>query len=413
MAVFKRCGALVCCFLAVVLLLGPGRAQAASTQEIQEQIDQLKEQQAQLKEQSELLESQLADNLEQMKQVVAQKDTIDQQIVLLYAQSENLNSQIMAYALLVADRQDALDITQQHYEELERAYRERVRIMEEQGSISYWSVIFKASSFADLLDRLQMVNEIAAADRQRLAELEEAAEAVALEKQALEQAKGDLELTREELALTLQSMQSKRAESDALLQQLVAQGEEFQALLSESELLQDELMESLAQKQVELDEAAYKEWLESYVPPAVQPGETPPSVQVPESEDDWLTPVPYYTLTSAFGMRLHPILGYYRLHNGVDLACAAMTPIYASRSGIVITAAYQADGAGNYVQLDHADGYRSIYMHMTYYTVSEGQYVAAGQVIGFVGNTGLSKGNHLHFGISYNGTYVNPMEYIG
>ena len=100
------------------------------------------------------------------------------------------------------------------------------------------------------------------------------------------------------------------------------------------------------------------------------------------------------------------------MHNGVDLACSAGTPIYASRSGVVTTAAFQADGAGNYVQLDHGDGYKSIYMHMTNYIVSPGQYVGAGQVIGYVGSTGLSDGNHLHFGISYNGTYVNPMEYI-
>ena len=112
-------------------------------------------------------------------------------------------------------------------------------------------------------------------------------------------------------------------------------------------------------------------------------------------------------------MRLHPILGVYRMHNGVDLACAEGTPIYASRGGLVEVAGYQADGAGNYIQLNHGDGFRSIYMHMTNYIVKQGDYVAPGQIIGYVGNTGLSKGAHLHFGISYNGTYVNPMEYIG
>ena len=100
------------------------------------------------------------------------------------------------------------------------------------------------------------------------------------------------------------------------------------------------------------------------------------------------------------------------MHNGVDLACAEGTPIYASRGGVVSVASYQEDGAGNYVQINHGDGYSSIYMHIIYYVVSTGDYVAAGQVIGYVGSTGLSDGNHLHFGISYNGTYVNPMEYI-
>ena len=101
------------------------------------------------------------------------------------------------------------------------------------------------------------------------------------------------------------------------------------------------------------------------------------------------------------------------VHNGIDMACAAGTTIYASRGGVVEVAGYQADGAGNYIQLNHGDGFRSIYMHMTNYIVNQGDYVAPGQIIGYVGNTGLSKGNHLHFGISYHGTYVNPMEYIG
>ena len=122
--------------------------------------------------------------------------------------------------------------------------------------------------------------------------------------------------------------------------------------------------------------------------------------------------MPYYTLTSPFGMRNHPILGYPRMHEGVDLACAAGTPIYAAKDGVVSIATY-SDSAGNYVRLDHDGGYSSVYMHMTRYVVSPGQYVAQGTVIGYVGNTGLSKGNHLHFGIALNGTYVNPMEYIG
>jgi murein DD-endopeptidase MepM/ murein hydrolase activator NlpD len=168
-------------------------------------------------------------------------------------------------------------------------------------------------------------------------------------------------------------------------------------------------MEQLAQKETELDEAEYREWLESYVPPVTQE----PAPEIPESDSDWITPVSGYVLSSPFGMRMHPILGYERMHNGIDMACDEGTPIYASRGGVVAVADYQAGGAGNYVQIDHGDGYKSIYMHMTRYIVSPGQYVAPGQIIGYVGNTGLSKGNHLHFGISYNGTYVNPLEYIG
>ena len=119
-----------------------------------------------------------------------------------------------------------------------------------------------------------------------------------------------------------------------------------------------------------------------------------------------------YTITSPFGMRTHPILGTQRLHNGIDMACTQGTPIYATRAGTVTVASYQAGGAGYYVSINHLDGFSSIYMHMTNYVVSAGQSVSQGQLIGYVGSTGLSTGPHLHFGSSYAGTYVNPLAYI-
>ena len=100
------------------------------------------------------------------------------------------------------------------------------------------------------------------------------------------------------------------------------------------------------------------------------------------------------------------------MHNGVDLACAQGTPIYAARSGQVTVAKYGTD-AGYYVSINHGDGFASVYMHMTHYVVGVGQYVSQGQLIGYVGSTGASTGPHLHFGISKNGEYVNPMNYIG
>ena len=111
-------------------------------------------------------------------------------------------------------------------------------------------------------------------------------------------------------------------------------------------------------------------------------------------------------------MRVHPISGVYKMHEGVDLSAPQGTPIYAARSGKVTTTSFQAGGAGYYVSINHGDGFSSVYMHMTHYIVKPGDYVNAGQVIGYVGSTGGSTGPHLHFGISYNGKYVNPMNYI-
>ena len=123
-------------------------------------------------------------------------------------------------------------------------------------------------------------------------------------------------------------------------------------------------------------------------------------------------PLPYaVSITDAFGPRTNPVTGVYSNHTGVDFAAGQGTAIYASKSGTVTTAAY-AEAWGYYVTINHGDGYSTLYAHMTNYTVSSGDYVAQGDVIGYVGSTGWSTGPHLHFGIMYNGTYVNPMNYV-
>ena len=128
--------------------------------------------------------------------------------------------------------------------------------------------------------------------------------------------------------------------------------------------------------------------------------------------DGWAYPLPEEgTITEYYGMRVHPITGAWVLHQGLDIGVAEGTPIFAVRAGTVTTATYN-DSAGNYVTIDHADGFRSIYMHMAAYIVSAGQEVAAGQVIGYVGSTGESTGPHLHIGISYNGVYLDPQGYL-
>ncbi len=406
--------AFVCMALAAVMLLtAAAPAHGASLEEIRQEMDGLKQQQKELQAEMEALEEKLSENFAQMEQTVEQKDAVDQQIQILNEQILLNQEQITVCSNLIADQQEQLDEALADLEALNEKHKDRIQAMEEEGKLSYWSVIFKADSFADLLDRLSMIQEIAASDQARLDEIRRAAQKVETIREALAQDKAQLETTRQaqqEMKLTLDE---KRTQADRLLQELMSREKEFESLLEESELRQEELMEQLAQKQEEYDEEKYRLWLESYVPPTNPPADQTPSDQVPESSSDWLKPVKNYRLSSPFGMRLHPILGIMRMHNGVDMACPAMTPIYASRGGQVTVAANQPSGAGNYVQINHGDGFRSVYMHMTYYIVTPGQYVAAGQVIGYVGNTGLSKGDHLHFGISYNGTYVNPMEYIG
>lgn len=414
--------------MAIVLLLGlvamaVPAVNGASLSALQQQLQDLKNDKKKIDADIKKLQGQLSDNLEEMEDVVEQKNTIDQEIFMLHEKINNINEQITTYGVLIADKQQELDAAEARLAELNAKNKERIRAMEEQGDLSYWSVLFKANSFADFLDRLNMIEEIAQADRQRLQELNEAAQAVEDAKSQLQTQKAELEQTKAELDGTKAELQVKRQESDALLADLVSRGVEYTMLLEEGEERLAQQMLELAQREMEYTEALQREWEAAH--PSTQPdddssgseesgGEDDPEYSAPEYSGGWVVPCSYSYVSSPFDPnRLHPILGYVRPHNGVDLAANMGTPVYASRSGTVTVADYEWDGAGNYVFINHGDGFSSVYMHMDYYIVSVGEYVSAGEVIGYVGTSGLSDGPHLHFGIAYNGAYVNPANYIG
>ncbi|HAM45036.1 MAG TPA: hypothetical protein DCM67_08470 [Propionibacteriaceae bacterium] len=133
------------------------------------------------------------------------------------------------------------------------------------------------------------------------------------------------------------------------------------------------------------------------------------------SEFQWPT---HGKVSSVFGMRLHPILHYYRMHDGDDIGGTCGQPIWAAQSGkVTITETGYNGGSGNNVWIDHGNingvQVSSGYLHMSSYTVKVGQHVDKGDVIGYVGNTGLSTACHLHFSIKKNGAQSDPMQYIG
>ena len=384
-----------------------------SSDEIEQEIEDWKEKKEEIEKQIEELEQQISDNMDEMEEIVAQKNIIDQQVFLLYQQIQTINQEIASYSELIANKQDDLDKATARYEELKAKHKERIRAMEEDGTLSYWSVLFKANSFSDFLDRLNMIEEIAASDQRRLEELNKATLEVEAAKAGLETEKVALELSKKELNKTSEQLSQSRAEAEKLLNRLVATGEEFERLLHDAEEKQSEAEATIDDLEWAYDEAKdreYQEWLDSLPKPPPQGG----NAGAPNVVDGvtWLIPVDYDDFSSPFGYRIHPIYGDWRMHYGVDLGAEEGKPIVATRSGIVTTTDYEDDGAGFYVNINHLDGFASRYMHMTHYIVSPGESVAAGQVIGYVGSTGASTGPHLHFGIYYNGVAVNPALYI-
>lgn len=406
-------------FLQLTGALQPLTVDAArSSSAIKSEIKEIKKEKAEIDAQIAELESQLKDNLEDMQDIVDQKNLIDQEISLLYSQMTNIEQQIVAYSELIADKQDELDAAQAHLAQLQKQNKERIRAMEKNGGLSYWSVIFKANSFADLLDRLRMVQEIADADRQRLEEMSAAAEVVAEAKVSLEEEKAGLEAVRLELDAAQAELEIKRAEADQLLADLIARGEEYEALVEEAEAAAGELGEELTELNKELTAAQRQEYLDylASLPPPSSAGSSSgtggTALEASQSAGlTWLKPCSYTKVSSAYGWRDHPVYGDRRFHYGIDLAAASGTPIYATRAGTVSQANYSSSG-GWQVYIDHGDGFSSRYLHMTHYVVSKGQKVSAGQLIGYVGSTGTSTGPHLHFGIYYNGKAQNPALFI-
>lgn len=408
-------------------------AHGESSSEIRKQINSLQQDRKDIKAQMEELKAQVKTNTDEIADIVAQKNVIDQEIGLLHQDILNINEQISAYSVLIADRQEELDQAQARFNELNEACKVRIRAMEEEGTLSYWAVLFKANSFSDLLDRLNMVEEIASSDTRRLQELSDAAQVVADVQAELELEKADLEATRLELDASEAALNEKRIEADAIINELIAKAQELSLLQDDLEQEDQDLLAEIARKEQEYNEAKNREWLEYMATATTAPPATvAPIINVGgggESDSSggnttnagtssitvgssWLVPCSYRELSSPYGMREAPTAGASTFHQGVDLAAPAGTPIVASRGGTVTSATYSSR-SGYYVTINHGDGFSSIYMHMTNYIVSAGQQVSQGQCIGYVGKTGIATGNHLHFGIAMNGAYVNPCSYVG
>ena len=410
-----HCLRILCALLALLTLFGMtsgllAPVRAAQSQKILTELQKLREEQSGIQKKRTALSAEIAENKKQTQSVVEQKSDIDRQIELSNETIDNYNAQIQQYSLLIAEKQKELDEAELHETQLQEQYKARLRSMEETGTISYWSILFKASSFSDLLDRVDMIHEIAKSDQLMMKKLSEATEAVQQSREELEQEQQQMQTARDELAAQEAQLEMQRAEADALLLQIAEECEkmtaEYQGYLAQ----EDALSKQVAKAEKDYYQALAKEEAARLAELNKQ------NNYVPANKDSsgFLYPLPYrVAITDSYGYRTHPVTGQKTTwHNGVDLAAGAGTAIYATKSGTVTTA-LRSDIWGNYVVINHGDGFSSLYAHMQGLIVKAGDYVKQGQTIGYVGSTGLSTGPHLHFTIYYNGADVNPMSYIG
>jgi murein DD-endopeptidase MepM/ murein hydrolase activator NlpD len=187
------------------------------------------------------------------------------------------------------------------------------------------------------------------------------------------------------------------------------QREELQGLLTVQAHLLETLDEELAHFESELDGLELEQ---TRIKRRIATAQASPVSEVaPEPPSGLVRPVPG-AVTSPYGRRYHPVLGYYRLHTGVDMSASYGQRIKALTGGVVILAGTWG-GYGRTVVIDHGGGMSTLYAHQSSLSVSSGDTVAAGEVVGRVGTSGLSTGAHLHFEVRINGDTVDPGPYLG
>jgi murein DD-endopeptidase MepM/ murein hydrolase activator NlpD len=259
------------------------------------------------------------------------------------------------------------------------------------------AVVFDASSFVDLLGRIDLVGRIMEEDERLYQELKQSKLATIEAKESLEQAKLDEEA--EKLAL-----EGKKAELAVQQEEAAKLIAEFDANIEESEALYQELDADADAIQEEIN--AKEEQLRRQQEAAQASGGS-----VIKGTGTFIWPAPSSRrVTSLFGTRLHPIYNTYRYHAGIDIGASRGSNCVAADTGTVITSKYSSS-YGNYIVISHGNGTTTLYAHLDSRLVKDGDTVSQGDVIGKIGSTGASTGPHLHFEISVGGERVNPLDY--
>ena len=399
----KSAKRILCAFLAVLTLLTLAAAgsvrpayaakTAAELEEEQRKAAQIaaleqkkREQQEKLKE----LEKQIAEARAKKEDVMVTKNLLDQRNQLLLEQIDDTQNQIDDAAAQIA-RYELLE--QEQYE----LFCQQVRSEEERGSLSYLSVLFKATSMADLLNRMEFVNEVAEYNKTLIAAMKETRENIKAEKTEMEAKEAQLGEQQDEL-------QGKLDETTKLMNEYAADQRELEKLYAAEEAAGKAIVAEINRLMAESD--------------------------VVPSAEGFIWPVTTSRkISSPQGNRVSPGNGIGSSnHKGVDICNVSYSSkIYATKSGKVLIASMPysdpdggSSGYGNYVVIDHGGGMSTLYAHMSIVKVSVGQYVSQGDVIGVTGNTGASTGPHLHYEVHsttmVNGravtVYENPLNYL-
>lgn len=298
--------------------------------------------------------------------------------------------------------------------------KQRIKFMYEKGDTAYITMVFGAQNLTDMLNKAEYIEEVSAYDRQLLNEYTETKYRVINLKDKLEVEQASLLETQEQAEIQEYQMSmlidQKNGEIEKYESEISTKEDaikEYEAMIASQNATIAALEASILQAEREAD-ALQKELEESGLSDndIDSSSSSKPVTTQQVFSGPFCMPAPSYTRVSDdYGNRIHPILGVKQFHNGIDFAAPGGSPILAAQSGTVIAAAYSST-MGNYIMINHGGGVITIYMHASALYVSAGQTVTKGQKIAAVGTTGRSTGNHLHFSVRVNGSYVSPWSYL-
>lgn len=403
----QRLTALLACVLALLLLLpmvmtvvGSLSAMGASVGDIQSKINTLKGKNKDLASQRSNLKNELKSIQADKNAAVNKRKNLEQQINYLQEEIDNLTAQLEQYAALIVEKEQEVADNEAREAAQFALFQKQCRAMEKEGTVTYWSILFAADSFADLLDKVNTINAIADYNQGVCDQLQAAREALQQAKAELEAAEAETEAAKAQRESAQTELEGQKREVQALIKEIAADEKATQAEIDKLDKAAKEQDAEIKRLDKELQKAIAEARKNSSNQYQFDPG----------TGFYWPLPKERVSVTSFFGPRTHPITGKYHNHSGTDIGAYSGTEIYAAHGGIVLTSAYHSS-YGNYVVLSRGDGVTTLYAHMSKRAVKVGDVVSQGQVIGYVGSTGSSTAPHLHFEVRVDGERKDALKY--
>lgn len=346
--------------------------------------------------------------------ILVQKRALDERNMYTVQQIQLNNEELALYDQMIADKErEVLHAQELEQKQLER-YRSRVRAMEENGSLNYLALILKANDLGEMLTAMDDVGEIMQRDRELEDEYIRARQNTEEVKAEYEAYRAEINGKQEVLRLEQEKLQAEIDEADELLLSLHEDYLNRQAEIAE---IQEEENTTNARlnalvAELEAERAAEAAAAAAAAQGGQSGGGDGGSQAAVYSTGYFIFPVASYSyISSRFGERIHPITGELKNHNGMDIAANSGTAVFAADGGKVVLAEWYG-GYGNCIMIEHGNGYKTLYGHLSYIGVRNGQYVSQGDTIGQVGSTGNSTGPHLHFEVYANGNRIDPEQFF-